>query len=59
MKKIVVLFLLIAAGGVYAQQDAAPDGFVYGASSTRSGRRGYTTTDSRFNDIGFRLARSL
>jgi len=29
MKKIVVLFFLIAVGGVYAQQDAAPDGFVW------------------------------
>jgi len=28
MKKLVVLFLLIAAGGVYAQQNAAPGGFV-------------------------------
>jgi formylglycine-generating enzyme required for sulfatase activity len=28
MKKLVVLFFLIAAGGVYAQRNAAPDGFV-------------------------------
>jgi formylglycine-generating enzyme required for sulfatase activity len=28
MKKLVVLFLLISSGGVYAQQDAAPEGFV-------------------------------
>ena len=33
--------------------------WLYGASSTRSGRRGYTTTDSRFNDIGLRLARTI
>jgi len=28
MKKLIVLFLLTAVSGVYAQQDAAPDGFV-------------------------------
>jgi len=29
MKKLVVLFLLIMVGGVYAQQNLAPDGFVW------------------------------
>jgi len=51
MKKFVVLFFLFAAGGVYAQQDAAPDGFVWIQGGTFTMGSPPNEPDRRDNEI--------